>query len=463
MHDVAETLAGRYRLDEPIATGAVGEVWRGADMALNRPVAVKLLRLEYALDENTLARFRAEARHAGSLSHPAITKVYDFNEGDQGNPPFLVMEYVDGESLARTLTDGPLDPDRVVDIIGQAAAGLQAAHEAGLVHRDIKPANLLIGPDWQVKITDFGIASAAWSAPVTQPGMIIGTPAYMAPERSAGHAATPSADLYSLGIVAWECLTGRQPFTGSSVEVIRAHRERPLPKLPPGVPPAVGRLVAQLTAKDLAARPSSAGQVAEQADDLRQNLTRAVPAVTAHWLDLPGDIYDQMPTGRRSPARPQPGAGRAHGKGPSRRVVIMAGGSAALVIGLTGWMLTGTSGPAPSPRSQQNPTLARGALGGVASAAPTAAQVNSAALIGQQVAAVRQQLAGLGLNVRVVWSQGSGQPSGTVVAVEPSGPVAAGSTVTVTAVTAPAVTAQPSVTAKPSQSPTRRGGGGGDN
>lgn len=134
-------------------------------MALNRPVAVKVLRAEFAGHTDTLARFRAEARHAGSLSHPAIAQIYDYVEA---HPPHLVMELVDGSSLAGLLARGPLDPARTMDVIAQAADGLGAAHAAGVVHRDIKPANLLVGQDGQVKITDFGIAHAAGSAPLTR-------------------------------------------------------------------------------------------------------------------------------------------------------------------------------------------------------------------------------------------------------------------------------------------------------
>jgi hypothetical protein len=229
-------LAGRYRLDEPIAAGAVGEVWQGLDAVLERPVAVKLLRARYAQHADILARFRAEARHAGSLSHPGIAQVYDYGEPDPPYPPFLVRELVDGPSLAGLLAGGPLDPARVMDVVAQAAAGLHAAHRAGLVHRDIKPGNLLAGRDGVVKITDFGIAHAAWSAPLTRTGTLIGTPGYLAPERVAGAAATPAGDLYSLGIVAYECLTGAQPFSGIPVEVALAHRDRPLPRCPQPYP-----------------------------------------------------------------------------------------------------------------------------------------------------------------------------------------------------------------------------------
>ena len=232
-------------------------------------MAVKLLRAGYAQDPGSVARFRSEARHAASLSHPGIAQVYDYGEGEL---PYLVMELVDGPSLARVLGGGPLDPGRAMDVVAQAAAGLDAAHRAGLVHRDIKPANLLLGPGGQVKITDFGIAYAAWSAPVTRTGMLLGTPAYLAPERVAGYPATSASDLYSLGVVSYECLTGTPPFRGMPAEVAAAHRGQAMPPLPPAVPGAMAGLIAELMAKDPADRPASAGEVAARAARLRYGL-----------------------------------------------------------------------------------------------------------------------------------------------------------------------------------------------
>jgi len=167
------------------------------------------------------------------------------------------------------LAGGPLDPVRTMDVVAQAAAGLDAAHRAGLVHRDIKPANLLVGPGGQIKITDFGIAHAAGSAPITRLGALVGTPAYLAPERAAGWRARPASDLYSLGVVAYQCLTAEVPFTGMPVEVALAHRDREFPPLPAAVPLPVAALIAELTAKDPAARPASAGDVARRAARVR--------------------------------------------------------------------------------------------------------------------------------------------------------------------------------------------------
>jgi eukaryotic-like serine/threonine-protein kinase len=176
-------LDGRYRLDAPIAAGGMGEVWRGTDLALSRAVAVKLLHPEQASHADGLARFRAEAQHAGSLSHPNIAQVYDYCEPAPPDPAYLVLELVDGPSLARQLDGGPISPERTLDVIEQAASGLVAAHRSGLLHRDIKPGNLLLSRDGLIKITDFGIARLAGSAGQTRTGALTGTPAYLAPER----------------------------------------------------------------------------------------------------------------------------------------------------------------------------------------------------------------------------------------------------------------------------------------
>ncbi|HEX9357742.1 MAG TPA: serine/threonine-protein kinase, partial [Streptosporangiaceae bacterium] len=262
-------LRGRYRLDVLIATGGMGEVWRGTDLAIDRRVAIKVVRPERAGDEEGLARFRAEAHHAGSLSHPNIAQVFDYGEAVDPEPGYLVMELVEGLSLTRILDDGPLPPEDVMDIVAQTARGLAAAHRAGLVHRDVKPGNLLVRSDGLVKITDFGIARAVGDTTVTQPGMLIGTPAYLAPERVSGAPASPPTDLYSLGVVAYQCLTGHPPFAGEPLVVALAHLDQGMPALPASVPPGVAALVAELTRQDPAARPPSAWDVALRAGHLR--------------------------------------------------------------------------------------------------------------------------------------------------------------------------------------------------
>ncbi len=268
-------LGRRYALLEQIGAGGYSEVWRGTDMVLARPVAIKGLHLGCA-----------EAQHAGALSHENIARVYDYGEPAPPQPPFLVMELVAGPSLAGALASGPLDPGRSLDIVAQTASGLHAAHLAGLVHRDIKPGNLLLAPGGLVKISDFGIAYAADSAPVTGTGQLLGTPGYLAPERTMGTPATAASDLYALGVVAYECLAGAPPFTGPALAVALAHRERPLPPLPGWVPADVAALVRELTAKDPADRPRSAGEVARRAS---QMAGRPFTGATAGAGAPPGD------------------------------------------------------------------------------------------------------------------------------------------------------------------------------
>lgn len=270
-------LADRYQLREQIASGGTGEVWRADDEVLGREVAVKLLRSEYTGHAETLARFRAEARHAGRLAHPGIVQIYDYGWDPRAGVPFLVMELVHGPSLAVELAGGPRPPSWAADVIGQVAAALAAAHAMGLVHRDIKPANLLLAPGGVVKITDFGIASATGSAPLTQSGMLACTPAYLAPERAEGSPAGPASDLYSLGIVAWEALTGEPPFTGTPLEIALAHVHEDLPPLPARVPAGLAALVAALTVRNPADRPSSADVVARAGQLRAALLDAAVP------------------------------------------------------------------------------------------------------------------------------------------------------------------------------------------
>jgi serine/threonine-protein kinase len=360
--EASRVLGGRYRLDERIGAGGMGVVWRATDLMLKRRVAVKLLRPEYTQDADGRARFRAEARHAGSVSHPGIAQVYDYSEDDPAGQPYLVMELVNGPSLAWLLKEGPLDCALAMRIIGQAARGLQAAHSAGLVHRDVKPGNLLVSPGWQVKITDFGIARLAGEAPVTRTGAMICTPAYLAPERASGAPATPATDLYALGIVAYECLTGHVPFSGEPIAIALAHQERSLPPLPPNVPPPVGALVAALTAKRPEARPGTAGEVATRALHLHAALagtaTGRAPETAGSPpppLPMPMPVPPPPPYGTPPGGRPGTGATRPRGRGLRAPATLPAraalGVAAVAVVGLAGLAVANLpkSGPAQPP------------------------------------------------------------------------------------------------------------------
>ncbi|HEX4829807.1 MAG TPA: protein kinase [Trebonia sp.] len=506
-------LGDRYLLESRIAAGGMGQVWLARDEVLGRLVAVKLLRPEYAEHPETLERFRAEARHAGVLSHPHIAQVYDYGHSGPFREPYLVMEYVDGPSLAEVIESAPLPVGYACEVLAQAADGLDAAHRAGLVHRDVKPGNMLLTSDGQVKITDFGIAHAAGSAPITAPGIVMGTSLYMAPERIAGGPGTPASDLYSLGIVTWECLVGCPPFRGTSADVMAAHLHQPLPPLPGWVPAAVCELVARLTAKDPRYRLADAGELAAQLEALElvsagtrsttalsslvpapgrqeagRDLAASIPAgriaaergpraLERGTGDGPGPLPVSVPSQRRAPAGgspwPRPGArGAASPRARGAAAGDPAAGTPAAPVavrtrparagrppgGLASRLLPG--GPWPGGRRQAIVVaviaLVVGGLtaGGLAvSGAFTAGSVAEqgsggtaagpggrspgivtvpASLDGQRVNVVMDWLQDNGLGWRLVAAVHTGLPTGTVIVISPSGPVQAGSTVTVT-------------------------------
>jgi len=258
----------RYRLISRIAIGGMGEVWKAHDPIILRDVAIKILKPEYMGDPGFLERFRTEAKHAARVNHEGIANVYDYGE-DSGSA-FLVMELVPGDSLAKILEDRKVLPaDEVLDIVAQTARALYAAHQEGLVHRDVKPGNLLITPDGEVKITDFGIARVADQVSLTATGQVMGTVQYLAPEQATGKSATPSTDIYSLGIVAYEALAGKRPFTGDNQMMIAMSQIRDAPPaLPESVDPAVGELIMDCLAKKAAMRPATALELAQRAEKL---------------------------------------------------------------------------------------------------------------------------------------------------------------------------------------------------
>ncbi|MEU4245112.1 serine/threonine-protein kinase [Actinoplanes sp. NPDC026619] len=256
------TLGGRYRLDERIAGGGMGDVWRGTDEVLGRTVAVKIL-LPALLDEPGFAeRFRGEARTMATINHPGVVDVYDYGSDQQ--LAFLVMEYVEGDALSRTLSRvGRLTPARTMALVAQAADALQAAHANGIVHRDVKPGNLLVRPNGTLVLTDFGIARSALVGQLTVAGSVLGTASYISPEQASGDVATAASDVYALGVVAYQCLSGHRPFDGSTpIEIAMKHvRETPRP-LPADIPPTVRAIVDRALAKDPAARWPSASAMA---------------------------------------------------------------------------------------------------------------------------------------------------------------------------------------------------------
>ena len=274
------TFGGRYQLASRIAIGGMGDVWQATDLVIGRTVAIKILKDEYLGDPGFLERFRAEARHAALVNHEGIANVFDYGEED--GSAYLVMELVPGEALSTILErERVLPTDKVLDIVAQTANALQAAHMAGLVHRDIKPGNLLITPEGRVKITDFGIARIADQVPLTATGQVMGTVQYLSPEQASGHPASPTTDIYSLGIVAYECLAGRRPFTGESqVAIAMAQINEAPPELPVTIAEPVRNLVYACIAKRPEDRPASTAHLARAAQALRRgDIREAVAAV----------------------------------------------------------------------------------------------------------------------------------------------------------------------------------------
>ena len=272
MEPQVRLLGDRYELESVLASGGMGRVWRARDTLLQRPVAVKILRSEYTGDAAFLGRFRAEAQHTAVLAHPNIAALYDYGEVDQDGEhlAYLVMELVEGESLATLLArERRLDVPQTLGILRATAAGLAAAHAAGVVHRDVKPGNVLLGPAGVVKITDFGIAWSASSVPLTQTGQVIGTAQYLSPEQAAGGKAVPASDVYALGAVAYECLTGRRVFDGeNSVQIaVKQIREHPDP-LPAELPANVRGLVERALSKDPAERFPDGSALLAAVDDV---------------------------------------------------------------------------------------------------------------------------------------------------------------------------------------------------
>ena len=350
----AHVLDGRYALVELIATGGMGEVWRGIDQILGRPVAIKMLAAVHADDEQFRARFRAEARYASSLSHPGITRVFDYGERSPLGGPYLVMELVDGQPLSEIIErHGRLDPYVVLDIVAQSARALDIAHQADIVHRDIKPGNLLIMADGTTKITDFGIAKAnsLQAMQLTATGIVMGTALYVSPEQATGSPLTGSSDIYSLGVVAYECLSGEPPFMADQpLAIAIMHKHEPVPPLPPDVPRPVADLVYAMLAKDAEGRPETAQHVADRADVIREARSRSgqTGPITASLPVVPNfpppdgndfynngnDFYNNEPAWSPDPR-------------PRRRALVFAGAGLAAcgIIAIIVLLLTSSSTP----------------------------------------------------------------------------------------------------------------------
>lgn len=266
MAEIGTILGGRYRVIAPLGQGGMATIYRALDTQLGREVALKLLRPEYLRDPDFSSRFRQEAQSAASLSHPNVVTVYDYGEDPSG--PFIVMELVDGEDLATIMRrNGPLPPAQAARIAAAVARALAAAHGRGLVHRDVKPGNVLIGRDGRVKVVDFGIARAIAEAQMTLPGTTLGSVHYFSPEQARGEPATTASDIFALGIVLYEMLTGSRPWEGdSAASVALARLTGPAPdplRIRPGVPPAIALVATTAMARSPMERYPSAGLMAD--------------------------------------------------------------------------------------------------------------------------------------------------------------------------------------------------------
>ncbi|NUO36483.1 MAG: serine/threonine protein kinase, partial [Dermatophilaceae bacterium] len=317
----AVRLAERYTLRERIAVGGMGEVHLATDDRLGRVVAVKVLAPAVAHYPESVERFRREATTAAALSHPNIAQVYDY--GVDGSSHFIVMEHVDGSDLSRLLRQvGRLTPSDAVRIAEQVCSALGAAHRAGVVHRDIKPGNVIVRPDGTVKVTDFGIAQALGQASLTDTGTVMGTAAYVSPEQARGQATTPATDIYSLGILLFQMLTGSVPFDGDTpVAIAMRHLDEPVP-LPSSrvhdLPANLDEVVVRATAKVPSERYADAEAMA-------MALARREPSADAATRALPAGAATSVLGAGANTAR-MPALGVAEGAGsPSDTRAIAAG------------------------------------------------------------------------------------------------------------------------------------------
>jgi len=286
-------LSSRFCLLERVASGGMGEVWAATDLVLERKVALKLTHPQTPGHQTVAERFKAEAKYAAQLSHPNIVEVFDF--GEHEGLTYLVMEFIEGPTLAEMLaTDGPLAGDRVRTILLQLAGALARAHENGIVHRDVKPANVIVSLDGYAKLMDFGIAKDVDAQTDTLPGAVLGTTHYVSPEQALGQVVTARSDLYSLGVLGHELLTGAKPFDrGTPIATALAHVADPPPPLPPDVPADLAEVIMACLAKVPEERPSSAAEVVRLLVDKDEDAT-----VSLVLADYPTEdpVVDHVPT-----------------------------------------------------------------------------------------------------------------------------------------------------------------------
>lgn len=453
--EVGQLFGGRYKLKKRIAIGGMGEVWQAEDEVILRDVAIKILKQEYMGDPGFLERFRTEARHAAMVNHPGIANVFDY--GEDAGWAYLVMELVPGDSLARVLeTKKSLPAEQVLDIVAQTARALYEAHEAGLVHRDIKPGNLLITPAGEVKITDFGIARVANQVALTATGQVMGTVQYLAPEQATGKPATPSTDIYSLGIVAYEALAGKRPFTGDNqMDIAMAQINESPPPFDNSIDERVQILVMSCLAKKPNQRPESALALAKRAETIlgaqakhpaAEALTGVVPQVSSETAVL--STAGPKTAEQEKPPVVWPWIAVVVLLGITTLTVVMA-----IVFGST----QPTVSPTPTPTPTETTPSPTSPTGTPTPTAPTTVTVLLSEVVGRNVAEAAAGLGGKGLLVDAV--AGDPLPAGdprimTVYEAEPLGQVSVGATVRLVYYVQTTITPTETTTVTPTPEPT---------
>lgn len=434
-----DVLGGRYTLIARIATGGMGEVWRASDEVLKREVAVKTLRPSTTDEPHFAERFREEARHTAMLAHPGIATTYDYGEDDA--TAYLVMELVPGRDLSQVIKErAPIGAQETTRILRQSAEALAAAHDAGVVHRDIKPGNIILMPNGDVKLTDFGIARALGSAQLTRTGEVIGTPHYLSPEQALGRPASAASDIYALGVVGHEMLTGRRPFDGGTpIATALAQVNDAAPPLPMWVPPRLAGAIMHALAKDPLERPLSAaafareiggGEMAAATTVLPASPTMAMPPVAPPRV-APAPVTPSEP----EPKKTNPAVWLI-----PLLLLASVGGYFAVQF------LSGQ--PTSTPTETQFVTRTVTPTSSTTSSVTTSTQsrtttevpkvvVTESDYLGRDGEEVAAQIKALGLGVAPLVSVPSDQPVGVVLSVSPNGQVDRDSTITITVSSGP--------------------------